>query len=117
VIGILCPITGESVKTPDVLADVGIPFDDAASSPLGRILGPKVIFIPDGTPVGNSADPGAPDKFSGFDSMDGNMFMVGPCLGFSVIENDVNRTGLSALQNILSQWRGWYCLVDTDGYL
>jgi hypothetical protein len=100
-----------------VLADVGIPFDDAASSLLGRILGPKVIFIRDGTPVGNSADPGAPDKFSGFDSMDGNMFMVGPCLGFSVIENDVNRTGLSALQNILSQWRGWYCLVDTDGYL
>ena len=45
------------------------------------------------------------------------MFMVGPCLGFSVIENDVNRTGLTALQNILSQWRGWYCLVDTDGYL
>jgi hypothetical protein len=117
VIGILCPITGESVKTPDVLADVGIPFDDAASSPLGRILGPKVIFIPDGTPVGNSADPGAPDKFSGFDSMDGNMFMVGPCLGFSVIENDVNRTGLTALQSILSQWRGWYCLVDKDGYL
>jgi hypothetical protein len=45
VIGILCPITGESVKTPDVVADVGIPFDDTANSPLGRILGPKVILL------------------------------------------------------------------------
>jgi hypothetical protein len=50
-----------------------------------------------GTPVGNLADPGGPDKFSGFDSLDGNMFMVGPCVCFSVIENGINRTGLTAI--------------------
>ena len=116
-IGILCPITGEPVKTLDVVADIGIPFDDTANSPLGRISGPNVMLIPDDTPVGNSADPRGPDKFSGFDSKDGNMFMGGPCEGFSVIENGVNRTGLTAILNILTQWRGWYCLVDTDGYL
>jgi hypothetical protein len=109
-----------------VVADVGIPFDDTANSPLdddtansplGRILGPNVMLIPDDTPVGDSADPRGPDKFSGFDSKDGNMFMGGPCEGFSVIENGVNRTGLTAILNILTQWRGWYCLVDTDEYL
>jgi hypothetical protein len=76
-------MNGTRKNAPDVIADVGIPFDDTANSPLGRILGPKVILIPDGTPVGNLANPGGPDKFSGFESMDGNMFMVGPCVGFS----------------------------------
>jgi hypothetical protein len=95
VIGIRFPITGESVKPPDVVADVGIPFDDTANSPLGRILGSKVILIPDGTPVGEFADPGGPDNFSGFDSMDGNTFKVGPCVGISFTEIGVETTGLT----------------------
>jgi hypothetical protein len=97
VIGILCSITGESVKTPDVVADVGIPFDDTANSPLGRILGSEVILIPDGTPVGEFADPGGPDNFSGFDSMKGNTFKVGPPIGIVVIETGVDNTGITAV--------------------
>ena len=93
VTGEMEPVTDQIAGAIDTLLRM-IPFVgcnvgfsvSGATFPLGRVLGSKVIFRPDDTPVGKLADPGRLNKFTCFDSLDGNRFEVGPCVGFSVTE-------------------------------
>jgi hypothetical protein len=94
------PVVGFAIGTalgPGSLKKTGAGKRGIKEGVVGSTLGSEVILIPDGTPVGEFADPGGPDNFSGFDSMDGNTFKVGPPIGILVTETGVDNTGITAV--------------------